>query len=92
VRRHSHEISLPFFFVRETDLLRMSRLAGFALEQLGRPLNEAREFYKLAARTYEQAIEQLSRSGKEGTRDDVSLHRIGETVLFRLCAVDNQIS
>ena len=70
-----------------------SDLTGFALEQLGRPLNEARECYKLAARSHEQAIEQLSRGGaEEGTRDDVSLHRIGETVLFRLCAVDNQIS
>jgi len=89
------EFSLKFStsdlsFSHATDVIEL--LLGFSIEQLGKPLQEARECYRLALRAYEQAIDHLGNSSNGGTRDDVSLHRIGETVLYRLCNLDNLIS
>ncbi|GAA5875681.1 hypothetical protein JCM16303_003953 [Sporobolomyces ruberrimus] len=66
---------------------------GFCLERLEYPLNDAREAYKVASRIYEQSVETISKSTKTlGAKEDVSLHRIGETVLWRLCHIDQNIS
>ncbi|GAA5969963.1 hypothetical protein JCM3765_002325 [Sporobolomyces pararoseus] len=66
---------------------------GFCIERLGQPLQEAREAYRIASRQYDQAVETISKSTSTlGARDDVSLHRIGETVLWRLCHLDLSIS
>ncbi|GAA5915327.1 uncharacterized protein JCM6883_002403 [Sporobolomyces salmoneus] len=66
---------------------------GLSLERLNAPLVEARDSYRLASRQYEQAVETISKSTNvNGATEDVSLHRIGETVLWRLCHIDGVIS
>jgi transcriptional regulator NrdR family protein len=68
-------------------------LTGFSFERLEYPLSQAREAYRIASRQYDQAVEIISKSTKTlGAKDDVSLHRIGETVLYRLCNIDSSIS
>ncbi|GAA5942233.1 uncharacterized protein JCM15063_002943 [Sporobolomyces koalae] len=58
-------------------------IRGFSLEKLAYPFDQVRETYRLAAKQYDQAIDsQLT------TKDDVSLFRIGDTVLSRLCRFD----
>lgn len=67
--------------------------AGFSLERLNAPLAQAREAYRVASRQYDVAVETISKSTQTpGARDDVSLHRIGETILWRLCHLDLAIS
>ncbi|GAA6023866.1 hypothetical protein JCM11491_003297 [Sporobolomyces phaffii] len=72
---------------------------GFCFERSEYPLVQARESYRAAAKLYELAVERIAprrrpRSGGPPARDDddddddVSLHRIGETALARLCAID----
>ncbi|CEQ42169.1 SPOSA6832_03951, partial [Sporobolomyces salmonicolor] len=64
-------------------------LASFAAEQLSRR-DQAQAAYQRAARVYDEALDLLARSG--GTKDDLQLHRVGETALYRLCLISRTTS
>ncbi|GAA5964258.1 hypothetical protein JCM21900_001805 [Sporobolomyces salmonicolor] len=66
-----------------------SAVEGFAAEQLSRP-DQAQAAYQRAARVYDEALDLLARSG--GTKDDLQLHRVGETALYRLCLISRTTS
>ncbi|ORY62875.1 hypothetical protein BCR35DRAFT_334838 [Leucosporidium creatinivorum] len=61
-----------------------SAVEGHSLTHLDRPL-EASTAYTRAARVYDEACDILQNSGSKSGAD-VELHRVGEDVLFRLCA------
>ncbi|GAA6061919.1 hypothetical protein JCM10212_000544 [Sporobolomyces blumeae] len=66
---------------------------GVCLESLQRPLDEVRQAYRLASQAYEAALESLAAPSKpNAAKDDLELHRVGETALYRLCSVDRVIS
>ncbi|GAA5895475.1 hypothetical protein JCM5296_006778 [Sporobolomyces johnsonii] len=62
---------------------------GFAAERLSR-LDQAQAAYQRAARVYDEALDLLARRG--GTKDDLQLHRVGETALYRLCLISRTAS